>query len=53
MNYKSCISKVQVDVGWNSFIVYEKWMKSIHANIGHDVNLMVIRLMSTSMTLLC
>ncbi len=52
MKYKSCISKIEVGVGLTSFIVYEKWMKSIHANVGDDVYLMVIRLMSMSMTLL-
>jgi hypothetical protein len=52
MNYKSCKSKVQVGVGSISFIIYEKWMKSIHANVGDDVNLVVIKLMSTFMTLL-
>ncbi len=52
MNYKSSTSKLQISVGWTSSIVYEKWKKSIHANVGEDVNLMVIKLMSTSMTLL-
>jgi hypothetical protein len=37
MNYESIINKIQVNNGWTSSIVDEKWIKFIHDDIDNDV----------------
>lgn len=37
MNYEYITNKIQVDNGWTSSIVDEKWIKLIHDDVDNDV----------------